>query len=158
MSTTCDDEKDCELHYLELTESKISKYLAMRDFDEIKQLRKVIIKIIDRVNKTKSQSEYSDIIKEFLKEQLSTEKQLKQVFPKISYWANIGMIAATPFAFVGRATGLPIISYPSETILGLSAVTTAAVEIQKNQYKWIAFNQEYKKEKTRIRLIPKDDI
>jgi hypothetical protein len=156
--STCPDERDCELNYLDFTETKISKYLEMRDFDEIKQLRNVIAKIIYRVEKTKSENEYSDIIREFHKEQLSGEKKLKLIFPKISQWANIGMIVATPFHFVGAATNLPVISAPADAILGLSAVTTAAVEIQKNQYKWIAFNRGYKKDKTRIRLIAKDDI
>jgi hypothetical protein len=156
--STCDDKDGCEEHYLNLTETKISKYLEMRDFDEIKQLRKVIFKIVDRIEKVKSEKEYPDIVSEFHKEQTSAEKELKLVFPKISYWADIGMIASTPFHFVGAATGLPIISLPADAILGLSAVTRAAIELQKNQYKWIAFNQGYSQEKTRIRLIPKDDI
>jgi hypothetical protein len=130
----------------------------MRDYDEIKQLRKVVINIINRIEKTKSENEYTDIIKEFHKEQLKGEKKLKQLFPKISFWVNIGMIAATPFAFVGNATGLPLISLPADAILGVSAATAAGLEIRKNQYKWIAFNNEYEKEKTRIRLIPRDDI
>jgi len=155
---TCNDEKCCEMNYQKLTETKISKYLEMREYDEIKQLRSVIIKIIRRIEKTKTQQEYPDIVNEFKQEQIFAEKQLKRKFPKISLWANIGMIAATPFTIVGTATNLPIMSIPSATILGLSATTTAAIEIQKNRYKWVAFNKDYKNEKSRIRLIPKDDI
>jgi hypothetical protein len=31
---TCNDEKHCESNYLSLTETKISKYLYMGDYDE----------------------------------------------------------------------------------------------------------------------------
>jgi len=156
--STCNDQSSCESNYLDLTETKVSKYLELRDYDEIQQQRKVVENIIKRIGKTDTGDDYQNIIKEFKKEQISAKKELRSVFPKISLWANIGLIAATPFSMVGAATGLPIISVPSYTVLGLSAVTKAAIEIQKNRYKWVAFNKDYTENKTKIRMIAKDGI
>lgn len=86
----CVHVKKCEEKSLPMLSDDLSKYLDLRDYDELKQLKKVMTNVIKTVqSKNNSIDDNKDIITEFKTEERSIKKMMYGTFPQIKRWANI---------------------------------------------------------------------
>lgn len=135
----CEKEEKCSHEYMREFENNLSKYLELRDYDEISQMKELISDIILRLKLDKGQVDHDSVVREFREEERKITKRIRSTFPKISRWSNIALVASVPIAVVGIATGLPSITATAASVAGLSKITDGYVKHLKNKYKWIGF-------------------
>jgi hypothetical protein len=135
---SCKNLQQCSRTYLKKLKNNMSKYLELRDYDEVIQIKQVISKIIKKI-KDKNDVIENDIIKEFKNEERIITKKLMNTFPKIKRWSNIALIMSVPIASVGVATGLPVVSLAGVSIAGLSKIIDSYVKYGESKHQWVAF-------------------
>ncbi|MCE7699566.1 MAG: hypothetical protein K8E24_012415, partial [Methanobacterium paludis] len=134
----CDHLKKCEKKSLPKLRNDLSKYLDLRDYDELNQLKKVLWRIIKSVP-SKNSFDHEDIINEFKNEERSTRKMMRSTFPKVKRWANISLMASIPITMVGLYTGLPVVSAIGASAVGISKYTEKYVKHLESKNNWIGF-------------------
>jgi uncharacterized membrane protein len=134
----CSKEERCSKTYLNELEDNLSKYLAIREYDEIAQLKATISKIIKCLEKT-GEVNHDTVVREFKAEERRITRTMRKTFPKIHRWTSIALIASAPAMILGAFTGLPTISSISASLLGLSQMISGYVKYMESKYKWIGF-------------------
>lgn len=134
----CSKESTCSGGYLAEVENNITEYLALREHDEIDQIKAVLGTIVNQLDEHSSVTT-AEIIEEFRKQQKIIERDLKKAFPKVKRWANLSLIASVPATVIGMATGLPYVSIMGATAVGASTAATKLVEYYESKYRWVAF-------------------
>jgi len=136
---TCEHEAKCNREYLKEFEGNLSKYLELRDYDEINQIKALISDIILRLKLDEERVDHDSIVREFREEERKITKRIRSTFPKIDRWSNLALIASIPVAVVGIATELPALTATAASVAGLSKITEGYVKHLKSKYKWIGF-------------------
>lgn len=142
MCETCSEKSMCNNTYLGEYENNLIKYLELRDYDEIIQIKNLISDIIYRLESQKDDIGHQDIINEFNKEERIITKRIRQTFPKINRWSNIALLISLPITFVGASTGLPMVTTFGLGIAGASKIMTESVKYLENKYKWVGFRSK----------------
>jgi hypothetical protein len=135
----CENEKKCSRTYLEELENNLSRYLEIRDYDEVVQIKKLVSDIIDSLRSEKGRIDHDSIIQEFRNKERLMTKRIRSTFPKIDRWSNLTLIASIPVAVVGIVTGLPVVSAVGAGAAGLSKGAQEYIKYLKSKYKWIGF-------------------
>jgi len=137
--STCKLEKQCSNKYLDKLERNISKYLELRDYDEVDQIKQVISKIIKRLESEKEYVNDENIVEEFKNEERIISKRVHSTFPKIKRWTNMTLIVSLPVTLVSALTGLPMVSLAGASIAGVSEAVNKYAEYLGSKYRWIGF-------------------
>ena len=135
----CEKEKKCSREYLNDLENNLSRYLEIREYDEVGQIKKLISDIISRLEDKKEKVDHDSIIREFKNEERVITRRIRSAFPKINRWSNVALIASIPTVVVGLATGLPMVSLVGASVAGLSETAKEYVKYLESKYKWIGF-------------------
>ncbi|MBD3339124.1 MAG: hypothetical protein GF353_08440 [Candidatus Lokiarchaeota archaeon] len=69
----------------------------------------------------------------------NANKQMRKIFPKIKRWSNIATMISIPLAVFGSAVSNPLITITGASLAGFSKISTEAVKLLENKYKWISF-------------------
>lgn len=150
----CVKEKKCSTKYLNQLEDNLSKYLDIREYDEIIQIKRLISDIVHRLDLNEGKVDYNDVIREFKNEERTITKRIRSVFPKINRWSNLALIASIPITVVGITTGLPMVSAVGASIAGLSKATQEYVKYLESKYKWVGFvSKNIPTRKTKIQSL-----
>lgn len=123
-------------------ENNLLKYLEIREYDEIQQIKKLISEIIYRIESQKVFIKHDDIINEFKNEEKRITKLIYNTFPKVNRWTNIALIVSVPFTVLGFSTGLPMVSSVGLSIAGLSKIASVYIKYLESKYKWIGFKSK----------------
>jgi len=135
----CVHVKECEAKSLPMLRNDLSKYLDLRDYDELKQLKKIMVQVIKSVQSKNKSFDNEDIINEFKKEERSIRKTMHSTFPRVKRWANISLMASIPITMVGLYTGLPVVSAIGVGVAGVSKFTGKYVKHLESNNNWIGF-------------------
>jgi hypothetical protein len=135
----CKHLKTCEEQSLPKLRADLSKYLDLRDYDELKQLKEVLWRIIKSIESKHVSYSDEDIINEFREEQRIIRKRMHSTFPKVKRWANISLLASIPITLVGLYTGLPVISAAGVGAASLSKYTELSIKHLESKYSWVGF-------------------
>jgi hypothetical protein len=135
----CVHVKKCEEKSLPMLREDLSKYLDLRDYDEINQLKKVLDGVIKSVQSKNDSYDFQDIITEFKREEQSIKKRMHSTFPKVKRWANISLMVSIPITMVGLYTGLPVVSAIGASAVGISQYSERYVKHLESINQWIGF-------------------
>jgi hypothetical protein len=138
----CRHEQRCHDSYLSELEANIKRWLALREYDEIQQIRSVVNTILRRRVEGDGLIDPTEIIREFEQERKKLRKRMRSTFPKVKRWANVALMLSTPVALAGIASGWPLLQFPAATLAGLSAVTKIAIENLSSRYSWVTFTNK----------------
>jgi hypothetical protein len=135
----CASEEKCSREYMTDFEHRFSKYLEMREYDEIDQIKTLITDITLRLQSAGEKIDHDTIVEEFREEERKATRRIRSTFPKIMRWSNLALIASIPIAVVGIATGLPVVTVSGASVAGSAQITKESVKYLKNRYSWIGF-------------------
>jgi hypothetical protein len=135
----CAKENKCSKEYLSMFESNLSKYLEIREYDEVTQIKGLIQDIISRLEFSGEKADHDSVIREFKNEEGKMVRRIRHTFPRVNRWSNIALIASVPATVVGLSTGLPIVSVIGASIAGLSKAANEYVKYLESKYEWIGF-------------------
>jgi hypothetical protein len=135
----CVNKSKCSKKYLSKFESNLARYLELRDYDEVTQIKELIRDIISRLEFSGGKVNHESIIHEFKNEERKMMKRIRKTFPKIGRWSNITLLASVPATAIGIATGLPLVTAIGASMAGLSQATKEYIKYINSKYKWIGF-------------------
>lgn len=131
--------KKCEEKSLPMLRDDLSKYLDLRDYDELNQLKQVLYDVIKSVQSQNNSFNYEDIITEFKREEQSIRKRMHSTFPAVKRWANISLMVSIPITMVGLYTGLPVVSAMGVGAAGISQYAERYIKHLESKNNWIGF-------------------
>jgi len=139
---TCTREDACKGDYLRELEAETIARLKWRDYDEVREIKAVIDRIISRkASSIGGALDRAEIAREFAEQQSKTTRRIRSIFPKVRRWCNLATMVSVPFAVLGLAFGAD-----SVTVGG--AVSTAAAQFGKeyvdfleSKSRWVGFLQ-----------------
>lgn len=139
---SCAHIKRCNDHYLADIETNLTKYLDLRDYEEINQVKKLLGDTVNSLESKNETVDYQTIENEFEEQKRIISRKIHSTFPKIKKWVNISLMASVPISMVGAYTGLPELSVVGTGITGLAALTKGYIEHIENKNKWIGFKTD----------------
>lgn len=148
--TSCKKEALCDKNFEKDLNNNIRDYLALREHDEIQQIKGTLQDITRKLESGNPEIDEVEIILEFKKEERIINHDLQIAFPKIRRWSQLGMVCSSPFALLGAATGLPLVTYAGASATAISGVASAMLDYSESKYKWVGFLQESRKKSKRV--------
>lgn len=147
---TCKKTERCQKEYLDKVDETTREYLELRETGEIQHVKGILEDITNKLEDCSLGFTDKDIIREFRKQEVRVNRDLKVAFPRIKDWTNLSLIASAYAGFYGTQTGLPLAvlaSYTASSIALASVVAKLGVEHYENKYRWIGFIQQKRKER-----------
>lgn len=143
--STCSKVSECDKNFSKDLDDNVRNYLALRENEEIQQIKGVLQDITEKLEKGNPEVSDTEIIQEFKRQEIQLSRDLKIAFPKIRRWTYLGLVCSSPFALLGAATGLPLVTYASASASIISGATSALLDYSENKYKWVGFLQRSQK-------------
>lgn len=122
-------------------DNNLRKYLEIREYEEISQIKDVVYKINKKVNSSNQLLGSEEIKQEFLEQRNVLNKRMS-LFPKVEKWSRYSLLASVTAGTIGLYVG-------STTLVSLGGLLgfasngiDAIIGNVKNKYKWIGFKVE----------------
>lgn len=96
---SCPQVDKCESQYLDIIQDNLWKYMDLRDYDEIKQIKDVLKELNSEINSDEFLIDGNLLVKEYQEKRYQIHKKMHTTFPKIKKWSNYSLI------FSGAAAG-----------------------------------------------------
>lgn len=144
--STCNKMEICDKNFVSDLENNVRTYLELREYDEIQQIRGVLQDISNKLENGNPEVDYTEIMREFQKQERDFKRDLYSTFPKMKQWTLLGMWATIPFTlFTAASLGLNPVNPITYTGASAAAACTAAeigVKFFEAKYKWVGFIQK----------------
>lgn len=140
--STCKKTSVCDKNFTKDLDNNVRDYLTLRERDEIQQIKGVLQDITHELESGNPEIDDVEIIQEFKKQERLLNRDLQLHFPKIRRWTYLGLVCSSPFALLGQATGLPMVTYAGASGLFVSGATKTWMDFTESKYKWVGFLQE----------------
>ena len=135
----CTEEQACSDKYLLELEANLKKLFAWRDYDEIQQLKGVVMDIVRKRNKSGGVIDPADILGDVRSREAKLRRRVRLVFPKVRRWANITTMLSIPVAVAGVASGESLITVTGVGLAGLGELAKKFVDLFSSKYSWTGF-------------------
>lgn len=140
----CINLKKCDSTYLNLIEENLIKYLEMRDFEEIIQMKNIIHESNQKIMSNDFFVDSDLVLKEFLEQKRLIFKKMHTSFPKLKKWSNYSMIASAAVGSAGYLSGSNILTGIGLGLEALSILANNGINYIEEKNKWVGFKVEDK--------------
>jgi len=134
----CPKSEACRDSYLGEVEDNAARILYWRDRDEVRQIKAVIGKIVDALEKTPDSVDPAEVAREFETQRKALMRKMRSVLPRVERWSSVATLASIPVAILGQVLGAPLLSAP---IIASGAVAES-VRLLESKWRWVGFLQE----------------
>lgn len=139
---SCVHEQRCGLEYLDIIEDNLQKYIDLREFDEIKQIKDVLQDLNDEINFNDHLIEDDLLLKEYQEKRYQIYKKMHTKFPKIRKWSNYSFILFSSATIGGLMSGSALLTSLGVGIDVISGAVKFGLNHVEDNNKWIGFKVE----------------
>lgn len=139
----CSQKTTCKSDYLNMTEENLLRYIDLREYDEVKQIKEIIYDLNEKINNSDDYFIDSDLLlKEYQEKRNQIRKTMHTTFPKIKKWSNYSLVLFSGAAVGGYLTGSNLLTGLGVGLDAFGAVMQYGLDHFENKNKWISFKVE----------------
>lgn len=139
---TCKYEIKCESEYLNNIEDNLMRYLDLREYDEIKQIKDVMWDLNNKINSDDYLIDGDLLLNEYEEKRRQIRKTMHTRFPKIKKWTNYSMMIIPTVEATGVLTGSNFLSGLGIGLGILGGAAQVGINYIENKNKWVGFKIE----------------
>ena len=126
-----------------MTEENLSRYIDLREYDEVKQIKEIIYDLNEKINNSHDYLINGDLLlKEYQEKRNQIRKTMHTTFPKIKKWSNYSLVLFSGAAVGGYLTGSNLLTGLGVGLDVFGAVMQYGLDHFENKNKWISFKVE----------------